>query len=86
MIKKTILPILASTIWISISEFVRNSFILHSHWVEHFQNLSLTFPEQAVNGAVWGIWSLCFACIIFTFLKNLLYKKPLSLLGLLVLY
>ena len=70
MIKKTILPILASTIWISISEFVRNSFILHSHWVEHFQNLSLTFPEQAVNGAVWGIWSLCFACIIFILSKK----------------
>ncbi len=63
--KKTVLPILLATVWISISEFVRNSFLVHTHWVEHFQNLGLTFPEQPINGAVWGIWSLCFAIAIF---------------------
>ncbi|MBK8056172.1 MAG: hypothetical protein IPK35_23590 [Saprospiraceae bacterium] len=70
MIKKTILPILISTIWISISEFVRNTFLVHSYWVEHYQNLGMTFPEQPVNGAVWGIWSLCFAIAIFIFAKK----------------
>ena len=63
--KKTVLPIVLATVWIGISEFVRNSFLVHSHWVEHFQNLGLTFPEQPINGAVWGIWSLCFAIAIF---------------------
>jgi hypothetical protein len=63
--KKTVLPILLATIWISISEFVRNTFILHHFWVDHYQKLGLTFPEQSVNGAVWGIWSLCFALAIF---------------------
>ncbi len=70
MIKKTILPILISTIWISISESVRNTFLVHSYWVEHYQNLGMTFPEQPVNGAVWGIWSLCFAIAIFIFAKK----------------
>lgn len=70
MIKKTILPILMATIWISISEFVRNTFLLHHYWTEHFQNLGLTFPEQPINGAFWGIWSLCFAIAIYIFSKK----------------
>jgi hypothetical protein len=69
-IKKTVLPILLTTIWISISEFVRNTFLLHKYWIEHYQNLGLTFPEQPINGAVWGIWSLCFAIAIFIFSKK----------------
>jgi hypothetical protein len=70
MIKKTILPILLATIWISVSEFVRNTFLVHNFWTEHYQNLGLTFPEQPINGAVWGIWSLCFAIVIFIFSKT----------------
>ncbi len=65
MFKKTILPILLATIWISISEFVRNTFLLHNYWTEHYQSLGLTFPEQPINGAVWGVWSLCFAIGIY---------------------
>lgn len=64
-VKKKIFPIFMATIWISISEFVRNSFLLHNYWTEHYQNLGLTFPEQPINGAVWGIWSLCFAIGIY---------------------
>ncbi|MBX2901241.1 MAG: hypothetical protein KF775_16430 [Cyclobacteriaceae bacterium] len=63
--KKSILPILLATIWISISEFIRNSFLVHQHWVEHYNNLGLTFPEQPINGGIWGLWSLCFAIGIY---------------------
>lgn len=70
MIKKTVVPILIATIWISISEFVRNTFLLHNYWTEHYQSLGLTFPEQPINGAVWGIWSLCFAIANFIFSKK----------------
>ena len=69
-IKKTVLPILIATIWISISEFVRNSFLLNNLWTEHYKTLGLTFPEQPINGAVWGIWSLCFAIAIYIFSKK----------------
>ncbi len=69
-IKKTILPILITTVWISISEFVRNTFLLRQYWIMHYQNLGLTFPEQPINGAFWGIWSLCFAIAIFIFSKK----------------
>ena len=68
--KKTVLPILLATIWISISEFIRNSCLLNNYWTEHYRNLGLTFPEQPVNGAVWGIWSLCFAIAIYIFSKK----------------
>jgi len=60
-LKKTILPIVLATIWISLSEFVRNEFLLKSYWTDHYQKLGLVFPSEPVNGAVWGIWSLCFA-------------------------
>jgi len=68
--KKTVLPVLLATIWISISEFVRNEFIVKSYWTGHYEKLGLTFPSEPVNGAVWGVWSLCFAIAIFIIAKK----------------
>ncbi len=68
--KKSVLPILLATIWISISEFVRNEFLLKSYWTDHYQTLGLVFPSDPINGAVWGIWSLCFAIAIFIIAKK----------------
>lgn len=70
MLKKTIIPILLATIWISISEFVRNEFLVNSYWVEHYGQLGLVFPSEPINGAVWGIWSLLFAISIFLIAKK----------------
>ncbi|WP_288373440.1 hypothetical protein [uncultured Algoriphagus sp.] len=65
MFKKYFLPILLSGIWISISEFARNEFLLKSQWTEHYQSMGLEFPSEPINGAVWGIWSFVFAACIF---------------------
>lgn len=70
LLKKIILPVLLATVWISISEFVRNEFILKHYWTEHYQSLGLTFPSEPINGAVWGIWSLCYAISIFIVAKK----------------
>jgi len=70
LIKKTILPVYLATIWISISEFVRNEFLLKSFWTKHYKDLGLTFPSEPANGAVWGIWSLFFAVGIFIVAKK----------------
>lgn len=70
LIKKTILPILLATIWISLSEFVRNEFLFKSYWVEHYQSLGLVFPSEPINGIIWGIWSLVFAISIFIISKR----------------
>lgn len=61
----TILPILLATIWISISEFVRNELLFNDYWVHHYAKLGLTFPAEPINGIVWGIWSLCYAIGIY---------------------
>ena len=67
---KTIAPIILATIWISISEFARNEFLVKSYWTKHYQNLGLTFPSEPINGAIWGIWSLLFAIAIFIIAKK----------------
>ena len=63
--KKTLIPILAATIWISISEFVRNEILLKSYWTAHYKSIGLVFPSEPLNGAIWGLWSLLFALAIF---------------------
>ena len=74
-LNKTVLPILLATIWISISEFVRNEFLFKSYWTKHYDSLGLNFPDAPVNGAVWGLWSLLFAILIF------ILNKKFSLAG-----
>jgi hypothetical protein len=64
------LPVLLATIWISISEFVRNEFIVKSYWINHYKSIGLIFPSAPINGAVWGIWSLLFAITIFFIAKK----------------
>lgn len=68
--KKTVLPILLATIWISISEFVRNELFVKSYWTSHYEQLGLVFPSEPINGAVWGLWSLLFAIAIFIISKK----------------
>jgi hypothetical protein len=68
--KKTLLPVLLATVWIGISEFVRNEFLVKSYWTGHYEQLGLVFPAEPVNGAVWGLWSLLFAIAIFIISKK----------------
>jgi len=64
-LKGIVLPIILSTIWISISEFVRNEVIVKSYWIDHYQKLGIVFPSESVNGAIWGLWSFLFAVAVF---------------------
>lgn len=63
--KKTILPILFATIWISVSEFIRNELIFKFKWIDHYKDMGLDFPDDPINGAIWGLWSLLFAMAIY---------------------
>jgi len=80
LLRKTILPVFLTTLWISINEFIRNEFLLNSFWVDHFISLKLSFPSAPINGAIWGIWSLCFAITIYLVAKkfNLIQTACLS--------
>jgi hypothetical protein len=69
-LKTTLLPVLLATIWISVSEFFRNEFLLKSYWTEHYEQMGLVFPSEPINGAIWGLWSLLFAVAILIILKR----------------
>ncbi len=63
--KRVVLPIVVATLWISVSEFVRNELLLKSYWTNHYESLGTVFPSESVNGALWGLWSLLFAIAIY---------------------
>ena len=77
--RKTLLPILAATAWISTSEFVRNEFLLKSYWLEHYGSLGLVFPAEPLNGAMWGLWSLLYAVSIYIFAKKFTLSETTAL-------
>ena len=62
---KRTLAILAVTVWISVSEFVRNQLLVRSHWVDHYRSMGLSFPSEPIHGVIWGLWSLVFAGSIY---------------------
>jgi hypothetical protein len=70
MLKKTILPVLLATIWISISEFLRNEVMFKRYWIEHYASHGMEFPSEPINGAMWGLWSLLFAISIFVITRK----------------
>ncbi|HMQ76404.1 MAG TPA: hypothetical protein PKE21_16270 [Flavobacteriales bacterium] len=61
---RTVVAVLAITIWVSINEFVRNQVVLAEHWTVHYAGLGLTFPAAPLNGAVWGLWALLLAVAV----------------------
>jgi hypothetical protein len=69
--KNALYPILLATLWISLSEFFRNEFLLKNQWVMHFEQMGQIFPAEPINGAIWGIWSLFLAIALYIF--NLRY-------------
>jgi hypothetical protein len=79
-LKKTVLPIILTGIWINISEIVRWGLVIKSHWVNHYQSMNLVFPTEPVNGIIWLIWGFLFAIIVFILSKkfNLLQTTLLS--------
>jgi len=68
--KTETLPILLAAVWIGLSEFFRNQYLLKTLWVNHFDKLGLTFPSDRITGAAWGIWALMLAIAIFYLSKK----------------
>ena len=58
---RMILATLASVLWINLSEFLRNELLFKSYWLEKFADLGLTFPSNALNNALWGVWGFLLA-------------------------
>jgi hypothetical protein len=77
ILKNTVLPIFIATIWISLSEFVRNEILFKSFWTEHYDSLGMVFPSEPLNGIVWGIWSLLFAIAIYIISRRFTFFQTL---------
>ncbi|HQO49468.1 MAG TPA: hypothetical protein PK939_03510 [Bacteroidales bacterium] len=73
VLKKQVLPVLAATIWISLSEFFRNEFLLKQHWIQHYSDMGQQFPGSPINGAVWGVWSLIMSILVLVILQKFSY-------------
>ncbi len=74
---KQALAVLLAGAWITLSEFIRNEFLLKSYWTDHYNTLSLTFETLPLNGVLWFIWSLIFAFIVMKLLQNNSLKETL---------
>ena len=62
--KKYLLAVFVSGIWINISEFIRNELVIKELWINGFHEIGLAFPSAPLNGAVWGLWAFIFASIL----------------------
>jgi hypothetical protein len=80
ILKKIIVPILVTGIWINISETVRWMFLVESYWLEKYQILNLTFPNETINMIAWMLWGFFHATVIFILSRryNLFHTAVLS--------
>ena len=79
MLRGTVLPLLLATVWISLSEFIRNDVLFPEYWRDHYSTLGLTFPSEPVNGMIWGLWSLLFAIGLFILLRRFTLRETVLL-------
>ncbi len=63
--KRIIIPILITGIWINFSESIRWIFLVEPFWIEKYQELNITFPDENVNMFAWMIWGFFYATTIF---------------------
>jgi hypothetical protein len=79
-IKKAILPILLTGIWLNISGTIRWIYLIEPYWLEKYNYLSLEFPTEPFNNIMWMIWGFMFALAIFILSKrfNLIQTALLS--------
>ena len=73
--KHAISKIGLATLWIALSEFIRNQLLFIAYWRDHYTSLGITFPETPIHGAVWGLWSLTLAVLIFVVSQKFSFKQ-----------
>jgi hypothetical protein len=74
---RPLLTILVTAFWISASEFFRNQILLNNQWISHFNSLGISFPQAAINGMVWGVWSLAYAFLIYLLARRMPFKETI---------
>ncbi len=69
-LKKTILPILLTGIWINVSETIRWLLVIEAYWIDKYASLNIVLPNEPSNMVTWMIWGFFFATVIFILSKK----------------
>ena len=79
-LKKTILPILLTGIWMNVAGTIRWIYLIEPYWLEKYNYLDLVFPSATINNITWMIWGFMFAMVIFILSRkfNLIQTTLLS--------
>ena len=64
--KRFWIAVVASGMWMNLSEFIRNEFVIKHVWIKGFEEIGLSFPSAPVNGLVWVIWTFIFCAVLTT--------------------
>lgn len=51
-------------LWINLSEFARNEWLLGEFWRAHYRGLGLSFVTRPENGVVWLVWGFALAGLV----------------------
>jgi hypothetical protein len=78
--RKFILAVIASGIWISFSEFLRNELLFKSYWIGKYAGMGLQFPSSTINNALWGLWSFILAGAAAYLAKRLKFLETVVIL------
>ena len=64
--KRFWIAVVASGMWMNLSEFIRNEFVIKHVWIKGLEEIGLSFPSAPVNGLVWVIWTFIFCAVLTT--------------------
>ena len=80
--KRFWIAVVASGMWMNLSEFIRNEFVIKHMWIKGFEEIGLSFPSAPVNDLVWVIWTFIFCAVLTTLnMRFNALKKHNNLLG-----
>ena len=77
--KLPIIPVGLAGLWITASEFIRNELLFKPYWTSHYQGLGLTFETKPLNGVLWLVWSMIFACIIQQLIGRFSFRRSVAI-------
>lgn len=77
---KRIIYIFLAGIWIGLSEFIRNEFLMGQVWQDHFASLGLVFATTPINGILWLVWSFMMAVVLYFLLQKFTFYPALLLM------
>jgi len=62
---KCAIAVITAGIWVNVSEFFRNEYLLKTFWVSYYESHGMTFPSEPINGVIWLVWGFLFASAVY---------------------